>query len=75
MLRIIVKFEIKAEIMFKETEKREYYLKNCDKNLEYGKEYLKNRKKEVSFRLIRNTRRKIQHAVNCTSEQISTKKF
>ena len=39
-------------------------------------EYLRNRiKTDVNFRLIRNTRRKIHHALNGKSESSSTKEF
>ena len=42
----------------------------------YIKEYMKNRiKTDVNFRLIRNTRRRIHHALNGKSKSISTKEI
>ena len=42
----------------------------------YIKDYMKNRiKTDVNFRLIRNTRRRIHHALNGKSKSISTKEI
>ena len=67
--------------------KKEYQTNNNDKISLYNKDYFqhnkkkiyesrKNRRKtDVNFRLIRNTRRRIHHALNGKSKSISTKEI
>ena len=55
---------------------KEYQLKNRDQINTRIKEYIKNRiKTDVDFRLIRNTRRRIHHALNGKSKSSSTKEI
>ena len=55
---------------------KEYQLKNRDQINTRMNEYIKNRlKTDVNFRLIRNTRRRIHHALNGNSKSSSTKEI
>ena len=55
---------------------KEYQLRNRDQINNRMNEYIKNRmKKDVNFRIIRNTRRRVHQALNSKSKSISTKEI
>ena len=68
--------EIKKYYLYNRDRKKDYYLKNRDKINTRMNEYVENRiKTDVIFRLIRNTRRRIHHALNGESKSSSTKEI